>query len=134
MNEPHDLDVPIWANTIQAAVTAIRKTGATSQMILLPGTSFASAGNFVSSGSAAALTNVTNPDGSVDGLILDLHKYLDVDNSGSHAECVTDNIANAFAIAAAFLRENGRQGLVSETGAGHSAASVRTRLIFLILF
>ncbi|KAH7409723.1 glycoside hydrolase superfamily, partial [Cadophora sp. MPI-SDFR-AT-0126] len=118
MNEPHDVDVPTWANSVQAAVTAIRNAGASSQMILLPGTNFASAGKFVSSGSGDALIKVTNPDGTFDGLILDLHKYLDVDNSGNHAECTTDNIADAFAIAANFLRQNGRQALVSETGAG----------------
>jgi len=118
MNEPHDLDVPTWANSVQIAVTAIRKVGATSQMILLPGTNFASAGYVVSSGSGAALFNVTNPDGSTDGLILDVHKYLDVDNSGTHAECVTDNIADAFAILAPFLRTSKRQAIISETGAG----------------
>lgn len=32
MNEPHDLDVPTWATTVQAAVTAIRSAGATSQI------------------------------------------------------------------------------------------------------
>ena len=32
MNEPHDLDVPTWATTVQAAVTAIRSAGATGQM------------------------------------------------------------------------------------------------------
>ncbi len=118
MNEPHDVDVPLWATSVQAAVTAIRNAGASSQMILLPGTNFASAGKFVSSGSGDALIKVTNPDGSFEGLILDLHKYLDIDNSGNHAECTTDNIVDAFAIAADFLRQNGRKALVSETGAG----------------
>lgn len=37
MNEPHDLDMTEWAASCQAAVTAIRAAGATSQMILLPG-------------------------------------------------------------------------------------------------
>ena len=124
MNEPHDLDVPTWANSVQAAVTAIRNAGASSQMILLPGTNFTSAGAFVSSGSAAALSAIKNPDGSTTGLILDVHKYLDVDNSGEHAECTTDNIADAFAIVADFLRDNGRTAMVSETGAG-STSSVR---------
>ena len=56
MNEPHDIpDLNAWANSSQAAVTAIRNAGATSQLILLPGTDFASAATFVSSGSAAAL-------------------------------------------------------------------------------
>lgn len=118
MNEPHDLDVPTWVNTVQMTVTAIRNAGASSQMVLMPGTNFASAGQFVSSGSADALLKVTNPDGTTTGLIYDLHKYLDVDNSGTHSVCTTDNIADAFAIAAAFLRTNNRQALVSETGAG----------------
>lgn len=124
MNEPHDVDIGTWAKTVQAAVTAIRNAGAKSQMILLPGNNFASAGQFVPNGSGAALIKVKNPDGSTDGLILDVHKYLDVDNSGEHAECTTDNISDAFAVVAAFLRENGRQAIVSETGAG-STASVR---------
>lgn len=38
MNEPHDVpSVTTWAQTVQAAVTAIRQAGATSQMITLPG-------------------------------------------------------------------------------------------------
>ncbi len=92
MNEPHDLDVNIWAATCQKVVTAIRNAGATSQMILLPGTNFDSAATLVSSGSADVLINITNPDGSTKNLLLDVHKYLDEDNSGTHAACVTDNV------------------------------------------
>lgn len=116
MNEPHDLDVAAWARTCQAAVTAIRQAGATKQMILLPGTNFDSAATLVSSGSADALMAIRNPDGTTDGLLLDIHKYLDVDNSGTHKECTTDN-RDAFAEVAAYLRKVGRKGLVSETGA-----------------
>ena len=71
----------MWAETVQAAVTAIRSAGATSQMILLPGTDYASAQTFVSSGSAAALDAVTNPDGTTTNLVMDVHKYLDSDSS-----------------------------------------------------
>jgi endoglucanase len=116
MNEPHHLNVDTWAKTCQIVVTAIREAGARSQMVLLPGTNFDSAATLVESGSAAALMDVKNPDGSVDGLLLDVHKYLDVDNSGTHSDCVTDN-RDAFAIVAQFLRDAGRLGLVSETGA-----------------
>ena len=122
MNEPHDLDINIWANTVQAAVTAIRNAGATTQMILMPGTNFASAGAFVPSGSGAALVKVVNPDGSTTGLIMDLHKYLDEDNSGTHSVCTTNNIDGAFAVVATFLRDNNRLGIVSETGAGQDAS------------
>lgn len=123
MNEPHDIDITAWVVSCQAAVTAIRSTGATAQMVLLPGNNFASAGSFVSDGSGAALLGVKNPDGTTTGLIMDIHKYLDEDNSGNHVECTTDNV-EAFASVAQFLRDNGRKALVSETGAG-STASVR---------
>ncbi|RDL29985.1 (Trans)glycosidase [Venustampulla echinocandica] len=122
MNEPHDVDITAWANTVQTAVTAIRNAGASTQMILLPGNNFTSAGTFVGNGSGTALVKVKNPDGTTTGLVLDVHKYLDVDNSGNHAECTTDNIADAFAIVAQFLRENGRQAIVSETGAGSTSS------------
>jgi endoglucanase len=122
MNEPHDLDIDIWTQTCQKVVTAIRNAGATSQMILLSGTNFDSAATLVSSGSAAALFSIANPDGTTNGLLLDIHKYLDEDNSGTHSECTTDNV-DSFTTLATFLRQSGRQGIISESGAS-SAASV----------
>ncbi|KAI3338828.1 endoglucanase 2 [Ustulina deusta] len=123
MNEPHDLDVGIWAQTCQKVVTAIREAGATSQMILLPGTNFDSAATLVSSGSADALLAITNPDGSTDNLLLDIHKYLDEDNSGTHAACTTDNV-DAFTTVARYLRSKGRKGFISETGASSDASCI----------
>lgn len=70
-----------WAGSVQAAVTAIRSTGATSQRILLPGNNYTSAETFISSGSAAALNMGRNPDGTITNLVMDVHKYLDYDNS-----------------------------------------------------
>ncbi|KAM7196237.1 cellulase [Naviculisporaceae sp. PSN 640] len=127
MNEPHHLDVQIWAATCQKVITAIREAGAVSQMILLPGSNFDSAATLVSpEGGAEALMALTNPDGSTGNLLLDVHKYLDNDNSGTHAECVTNNI-NAFQQVADFLRRMGRKGLVSETGAPPSAPECMTQ-------
>jgi len=116
-------DINAWGTTVQAAVTAIRKAGATSQMILMPGTEYTSAEYFISSGSAAALAKVSNLDGSTDNLIFDVHKYLDVDNSGSHSNCVHNNIDDAFAPLATWLRANNRQAILSETGGGNSDPS-----------
>ncbi|KAJ4315058.1 hypothetical protein N0V84_008570 [Fusarium piperis] len=116
MNEPHDLDVNLWAKSCQAAVTSIRKAGAKSQIILLPGTNFTNVETFVTSGSADALAAIKNPDGSKDGLILDLHKYLDINNSGSFRECTTDNV-EAFKAMADWLRKNERLAIISESGA-----------------
>ena len=123
MNEPHDIpDINLWAGSVQAAVTAIRQAGATTQMILLPGNDYTSAQTFVSDGSAAALSNVTNLDGTKTNLIMDVHKYLDADNSGTSEDCVTNNIDDAFAPLATWLRANGRQAFLSETGGGNVAS------------
>ncbi|KUJ18200.1 cellulase-domain-containing protein [Mollisia scopiformis] len=123
MNEPHDVpSITTWAASCQAAVTAIRNAGATTQIILLPGNDWTSAQTFVTDGSGPALSNVTNPDGSFTNLVFDVHKYLDSDNSGTHIDCVDSDISTAFAPLAQWLRCNGRQALLSEIGGGSVAS------------
>ncbi|KAF4616423.1 hypothetical protein D9613_008470 [Agrocybe pediades] len=125
MNEPHDMPkIQTWADTVQAAVTAIRRTGATKQIILLPGDNFTAAKTFVSSGSADALSKVVDFDGSTKNLVFDVHQYLDSDNSGTHTECVTNNIEAAWRPFASWLRANGRQALVTETGGGNTDSCI----------
>ncbi|KAG1790655.1 glycoside hydrolase family 5 protein [Suillus plorans] len=117
MNEPHDIpNITTWAESVQAS---IREAGATTQMILLPGNNYTSAETFVSSGSAEALGMVRNPDGTFTNLIMDVHKYLDYDNSGTHAPCVTNNIEDSWYPLSTWLRANGRQALNTETGGGN---------------
>ena len=122
------VNVSRWGESVQAAVTAIRNAGARTQTILLPGTNYASAEDFVSDGSAAALSPITNPDGSKTGLVFDVHKYLDVDGSGTHAECVTNNINSTFEPLAQYLQSVGRQAFLTETGGGPNATSCFTDL------
>lgn len=66
---------------------------------------------------------MTNLDGSTTNLIFDVHQYLDADNSGTHANCVGNQIDKSFAPLATWLRENKRQALLSETGGGSSDSS-----------
>jgi endoglucanase len=97
MNEPHNIpDMAVWAGTVQAAVTAIRQAGATTQLILLPGNDFTGAQTFVNNGSAGNLSTVHNLDGTNTSLIFDVHKYLDSDGSGTHTGCVSNHITDAF--------------------------------------
>jgi endoglucanase len=60
MNEPHDLDVPTWANTVQLTVNAIRAAGATQNILLLPGSSYTSAQSFPTE-AGPYLLKVTDP-------------------------------------------------------------------------
>lgn len=91
-------------------------------MILLPGNDFTSAQMFVSDGSAAALSAVKDSDGSTKLLVFDVHKYLDSDGSGTNTECVSDHVSDTFAPLAQYLRTNGRQAILSETGGGNVAS------------
>jgi endoglucanase len=139
-------DIDKWADTVQLVVTAIRNAGAKTQMILIPGNDWTSAQQMPTK-SGPALLKVKNPDGSTDNIVFDVHsenpvlitvyfwvwkgtgvddsvtaEYLDSDNSGTHTECVTDNISTAFSPLADWLRTNKRQALNSETGGGNTAS------------
>lgn len=125
MNEPHDItDMTTWGATVQAAVTAIRQAGATSQIILLPGNAYTTANGYVTN-SGPYLQGITNIDGSFDNLIFDVHAYLDSDNSGTASTCVTNNTVDAFGPLATYLRsfDPPRQAMLSETGGGSSDSS-----------
>jgi len=123
MNEPHHLDsLSRWADTVQAAVTAIRRAGATTQTILLPGTDFTHATTFVENGSAGNLSRVRNPDNTTTNLVFEVHQYLDSDNSGTHLECVNDHVADGFRPLAQFLTSNRRKALVGEIGGGNTTS------------
>ncbi|KAG9014304.1 hypothetical protein FRB90_005398 [Tulasnella sp. 427] len=117
MNEPYRLNIATWAATLQKVVTAIRAI-APKHVILLPGVEFAHADTFISSGSAAALDAIVNPDGSKTNLIFDIHQWLDKANNGTDPNCVTDNIA-VFAPLAQWLRCHGRQAFLTATGGGN---------------
>lgn len=71
-NEPHDLPdgTALWAQSVQAAVTAIRQAGATSQIILIPGSSYSSAQALPTEAGPDLLT-VTDPAGGVGKLVFD---------------------------------------------------------------
>ncbi|KAM0722578.1 hypothetical protein Q7P37_002019 [Cladosporium fusiforme] len=119
MNEPHDVeDIDAWAATVQEAVTAIRKAGATENKILLPGNDWTHASAFIDNGSGAALSKVVNLDDSTTNLIFDVHQYLDSDGSGTHTACTTNHV-DAFNTLGDWLRENKRQAILTETGGGN---------------
>ncbi|KAL1880037.1 hypothetical protein Daus18300_001400 [Diaporthe australafricana] len=119
MNEPHDLPaLASWAAAVQAAVTAIRAAGAAAQLISLPGRGHQSPGYLIAKGDGDVLGRVTNPDGTTDGLVFDVHLYLDAEGSGADRTCVTSGIEENWAPLAGWLRRNGRRAIVSETGGG----------------
>jgi len=133
MNEPHDLiSIAHWTASVQAAVTAIRAAGATSQLILIPGSSYSSAQTLPTEAGPSLLT-VVDSDGTKNKLIFDVHKYLDSDNSGTHPDCVTDN-TSVLQNLVNWLKQNNRQALLSETGGGNTQSCemyLKTELAFV---
>jgi len=84
MNEPHKQNAQVNADTMQAAVNAIRATGAKNR-ILVPGTAWTGAHSWIKSGNGAALVNFKDPG---DNFAFEVHQYLDKDSSGTHPEAV----------------------------------------------
>ena len=71
MNEPHDVpNLQTWAGSVQAAVNAIRAAGATSQFILIPGSSWSSA-QALPTEAGPYLLKVTDPAGGTSKLLFD---------------------------------------------------------------
>ncbi|KAI0123297.1 glycoside hydrolase superfamily [Xylariales sp. AK1849] len=117
MNEPHDLDIGEWSDTLQAVVTAIREaTGNTNHMIFLGGTNYASASSFQYD-SGPTIKAVANPDGSTTNLIFEVHQYFD-GAGGTTTSCTVDT-SSQFGDLATYLRSIGRQAFVGELGGGN---------------
>jgi endoglucanase len=98
ITEPHDMSTMQWWTTAQAAVTAIRATGA-AQRILVPGTDYAGASQWTENwydtaepqrSNAYGWLNANGPgqplSDPLNNTIAEVHTYLDTDEGGVSAE------------------------------------------------
>lgn len=115
-NEPHDMpSVDLVVNLNQACINGIRSAGATSQYIFAEGTSWSGAHSWVSAGNGA-LSALTDPQNKV---IYEMHQYLDSDSSGTSTACVSSTIGvERLQSATAWLRSNGKKGIIGEFAGG----------------
>lgn len=98
MNEPHDIpDLQSWADSVQAAVNAIRTAGATSQTLLIPGSSYSSAQTLPTE-AGPYLLKVTDPAGGTSKLIFDGKQYLISPRKRPNAEYVVKCTSTSTAI------------------------------------
>ncbi len=86
MNEPHDMPTDLVLANNQAAIEAIRASGA-SNLILMPGNSWTGghAWNEGSQPNSEVMHAFIDP---LKNTAIDIHEYLDEDYSGTHIECV----------------------------------------------
>ncbi|KAF9468040.1 endoglucanase [Collybia nuda] len=119
MNEPYDIAASTVFSLNQAAVNGIRSSGATSQLILVEGTSWTGAWSWESSGNAGVFGAIKDPNNNV---AIEMHQYLDSDGSGTSGTCVSSTIgAERLAVATAWLKANNLKGFLGEIGAGSNA-------------
>lgn len=122
MNEPHGISAQAWRDAAQAAILAIRRTGARN-LILAPGVAWSGAHSWINSGSADALATISDPAGNI---AFEAHQYLDVDYSGTHPTCQNATIGNETIQAfASWLEREGRKGFLGEFGASADPVCMR---------
>lgn len=122
MNEPNNISPGLWAAAAQAAVDAIRVTGARN-LILVPGALWTGAHSWYSTvageSNASALASLYDP---LKRVAIEVHQYLDSDSSGTSAVCVSGSIgAERLRSFTAWLRETGHVGFLGEFGAADNA-------------
>lgn len=119
MNEPHDIPAATVLDLSQAAINGIRDSGATSQLILVEGTSWTGAWTWISSGNGDVFGAISDPNNNT---AIEMHQYLDSDGSGTSGTCVSSTIgAERIADATTWLQNNGLKGFLGEIGAGSNA-------------
>ena len=99
MNEPHDMPGSLVQANNQAAIDAIRATGA-KQMIIAPGNSWSGGHSWTQGGNDASSSFMHKLRDLLNNTAVDIHEYLDSDYSGGHSECTKDAPSNLRAVTA----------------------------------
>ncbi|KAJ3566266.1 hypothetical protein NP233_g7107 [Leucocoprinus birnbaumii] len=120
-NEPHTMPTDLILANDQAAIDGIREAGA-AQLILAPGNGFTGGHSWtqVTGNGAAPSSEFMNK--LVDPLkntAIDIHEYLDIDFSGSHAECTQPGPSNLAALTQ-WLKDNNLKAMITEFGGGNN--------------
>ena len=121
MNEPNSIAPAAWAVAAQDAVNAIRATGA-SQEILVSGSDWDTASSWVSSGNAATVGAITDPDNN---LAFEVHQYFDQGSTGTTTSVLSPNIGpQSLASITQWAEANGKKLFLGEFGNGSDPASL----------
>jgi len=121
MNEPHDMSTETWVSSANAAIAAIRATGAT-QLILVQGNGWSGAHSWnqtwYGTANAVAMKSISDPGRNY---AFEVHQYLDSDFSGATGSCQSTTIGSEkLQNFTDWLKANGYKGFVSEFGGGRN--------------
>ena len=121
MNEPNVQTPAAWAVAAQDAVNAIRATGA-SQEILVSGSDWDTASSWISSGNAATVGEITDPDNNI---VFEVHQYFDTGSSGTSTQVVSPDIGpESLAAITQWAEQNGKKLFLGEFGNGDDSLSL----------
>jgi endoglucanase len=119
VNEPYNMPTELWVADANAAIQAIRATGA-ANLILVPGNHYTGAHSWGLDGygtpNAIAMLEITDPG---DNYAYEVHQYMDIDSSAGHETCVSSTIGSErMAFFTDWLRTHNKRGFLAEFGSG----------------
>lgn len=119
MNEPVGIKVDAWLQVTNAAIAAIRATGATN-LILVPGIEYTGAHAWHRLGNTA-MAGVVDP---IRRFAFDVHQYFDRDSSGTKPDAVSGTIGSERIEAfQQWARQNGFKAVLGEFNGGRNPTS-----------
>ncbi|KAK0739412.1 glycoside hydrolase superfamily [Apiosordaria backusii] len=122
MNEPHSMPSQLVFDNLQAAITAIRATGA-KNMIITPGNNWSGGHYWTKGGDEANSKWIHKLVDPIKNLAVDIHEYLDEDFSGSHLACTQDPVPNLVGVTS-WLRHHGLKAFITEFGGSNTTECV----------
>lgn len=119
MNEPNGMTTELWLNDANAAIAAIRRTGATN-LILVPGNGYTGAhswnASYYGTPNGKVMLGIVD---SLDNHAFEAHQYFDSNSSGGSSACVSTTVGSArLRDFTNWLRDNGKRGFLGEFGVG----------------
>jgi endoglucanase len=122
VNEPHDIPTEQWVDAANAAIAAIRKTGATN-VVVVPGNGWTGAHSWASSAygtpNTIAMLKISDP---ADNVVFEAHQYMDATSGGSNGQCVSTTVGTErLEPFVTWLRDNKLKGMIGELAGGKNA-------------
>jgi endoglucanase len=121
MNEPNSMPTEQWRDAANAALVAIRNTGATN-LVLVPGSAWTGAHSWTQSwygtSNSVAMLGIVDPGSN---FAFDVHQYLDNDSSGGSSTIVSPTIGQERLVQFTnWLHTNNRRGFLGEFAVANS--------------
>lgn len=122
INEPNTMPTELWLEDANAAIAAIRTTGA-NNLILVPGNAWTGAhswlDNWYGTPNGTVMQGIVDPGNHY---AIEAHQYMDSDSSGTSANCVSTTIGSErLQVFTDWLREHNEIGFLGEFAGGRNA-------------